>query len=48
MEEQLVVALNYDVGQTKQLYRWAGKERKIILIYMYNIIKKFEMKYGTD
>lgn len=26
----------------------SGKERKIILIYMYNIIKKFEMKYGTD
>ena len=24
MEEQLVVALNYDVGQTQQLYRWAG------------------------
>ena len=25
-----------------------GKERKTMLIYMYNIIKKFEMKYGTD
>jgi len=25
-----------------------GKERKNILIYMYNIIEKFEVKYGTD
>lgn len=47
MEEQPVVALNYDVGQSQQLYRWAGTSQEIENYYflIYHIMKKFKMKY---